>query len=142
MKKIVPIVLSVALLAVSGCKKFEETVNKVATQGSLSATANGKVYTAGSVDVTVTNDAFIVRGSQMSDDESLRIDIGKYTGAGKYEFDGRFNSAYYRDSKMHNSLSGQVEVISTGDKSAKGTFYFQTSDSLMVTDGKFDVKWE
>lgn len=64
MKKIVPIALSLALLAVSSCKKFEETVNKVATQGSLSATANGKVYTAGSVDVTVTNDAFIVRGSQ------------------------------------------------------------------------------
>lgn len=144
MKKLIPIVLSVALLAVSGCKKFEETVNKVATKGSLSCTVKGRTYTAGTVAVTVTDNAFLIGGSQMSDEERLRIDIGKYTGSGKYTFDGRYNSATYHenDSKSHSSISGEIEVISTGDKSAKGTFYFQTLDSVMITDGKFDVKWE
>lgn len=144
MKKIVPIVLSLALLAVSGCKKFEETVNKVATKGSLSCTANGRTYTAGTVAVTVTDNAFLIGGSQMSDEERLSINIGKYTGAGKYTFDGRYNNASYHenDSKSHSSIYGEMEIISTGDKSAKGTFYFQTLDSVMVTDGKFDVKWE
>ncbi|HLO69311.1 MAG TPA: DUF6252 family protein [Flavipsychrobacter sp.] len=142
MKKLIPIVLSVALLAVSGCKKFEETVNKVATKGSLSCTVKGRTYTAGTVAVTVTDNTFMLRGSQMSDEESLDIDLLKYKGPGKYELSYMYNGATYRDSKTHNAVYGEIEVISTGDKSAKGTFYFQTDDSVMVTDGKFDVKWE
>ncbi len=144
MKKLVPIVLSVALLAVSGCKKFEETINKAATEGSLSCTVKGRTYTAGTVSVGVTDNAFLMSGSQMSDEERIRIDIGKYTGSGKYTFDGRYNSASYyeNDSKSHSSISGEIEIISTGNKSAKSTFYFQTLDSVMITDGKFDVNWE
>ncbi len=142
MKKLVPIVLSLALLAVSGCKKFEETINKAATEGSLSCTVKGRTYTAGTVSVGVTDNAFLMSGSQMSDDESLNINIGNYKGAGKYTFDGRYNNARYTNSDSHASISGEIEIISTGDKSAKGTFYFQTIDSVMITDGKFDVNWK
>ncbi|OSZ78051.1 hypothetical protein CAP35_07220 [Chitinophagaceae bacterium IBVUCB1] len=142
MKKIIPIVLSLALLGVGSCKKFEETVNKAATKGSLSATVNGRTYNAGNVAVTVTDKAFIVGGSQLSDEESLELFINKYKGPGKYTIDHIYNTAKYYDSKSHSSVYGEIEIISTGEKSAKGTFYFQTNDSLMVTDGKFDVKWE
>lgn len=142
MKKIIPVVMSIALLTVSSCKKLTDSIDKAGSKGTLSATINGKTYTAGNVTTTVTSNAFMFKGAQSSNDESLTISINKYNaGTNKYNFDLIYNTANYYDTKSHHAVSGEIQIESTGDKSAKGTFYFKADDSLEVKDGKFDINW-
>lgn len=143
MKKIIPVILSVTLLGMGACKKLENAANKASTHGTMTATVGGKSYSAGSVAVTVTSTAFLINGANASSDETLDIAIEKYDKAkSKYTIDYVLNTANYHDTKGHHAVSGDVEIQSTGDKSAKGTFSFVTEDSLKVTNGNFDVSWD
>jgi hypothetical protein len=142
MRKIIPVLL-LTLLGAASCKKLTSAVDKASSHGSLSATVGSKSYTAGSVVVTATSTAFMVKGATSSSDEKLDIFIDNYSKSKtKYTIGYVLHTANYYDNKSHHAVYGEVEVISTGDKSAKGTFSFTTEDSLKVTNGNFDVKWD
>lgn len=143
MKRIIPVILSAALLGMGACKKITDTANKAATQGSLTATVGSKSYTAPSVKAQIVGKSLWIKGNDAGSDEVLDLNLDNYsTDKTKYTIELITNKASYYDTKSHSSLYGEVQMQSSGDKSAKGTFSFTTTDSMKVTGGSFDVKWE
>lgn len=144
MKKFIPIILSVAMLGIGSCKKVGEAAEKASTQGTLTANVNGKAYKARRVTATVTSSSFMFKGSDYENDEQMTIVIDKYTGgSGKYNFDLIYNTGTYYDTDTRRASTGEINIDKTGDKSAKGNFHFENSDSsYKITDGNFDIKWD
>ena len=136
--------LSLIFLAVSSCKKLNDTINNVKTQGSLSATIDGKEYSAGATTISFGSKTLWLKGSNFSSDEELSITISNYDKAvTKYTLDNIYNTADYSGDKGDlDSDSGELEIQSTGEKSAKGTFHFESQDGRKVTNGSFNVSWD
>jgi hypothetical protein len=144
MRAIVIIFLGLALLGAGSCKKLNETINNVKTQGSISATIDGKDYVAGATTISFGSKTLWLKGSNFSSDETLSITIENYDkSVTKYTFDSFKNTADYSGDKGDlDSDSGEFEIQSTGEKSAKGTFHFESSDGRKVTNGSFNVSWD
>lgn len=146
MKPAIVTFLSLTVLAISSCKKIENALNDTATNGSITATVDGRSYTAGKVNGagSTATKIFSVKGSAFSNDEELYINIYNYTQTtGKYILGSGLNSATYVTDRgvEHISVSGELDLESTGENSAKGTFHFDAESGVKVTDGKFEVKW-
>lgn len=145
MRTIITTALSLAILGISSCKKIDDTINKTKSQGSLSATVNGKSYTAGATTISFGAHTLWLKGTNFSNDEELSISLSDYDASKtKYALDFINNTADYKDGgsvKLHAS-TGELELQRTGNKSAKGTFNFETQDGIKVTNGNFDVSWD
>jgi hypothetical protein len=143
-RAIITAALSLALLGAGSCKKLNETINDVKTQGSLSANIDGKQYSAGATTISFGSNTLWLKGSNFSSDEELSITISNYDKAvSKYTLDNIYNTADYTGDKGDlDSDSGELEIQSTGEKSAKGTFHFESQDGRKVTNGSFDVSWD
>jgi hypothetical protein len=131
-------------LSVSACvKKITDTANKIATTGSMTANAGGKSYTAGATRATKLTNSLSISGTDAGSDERMDLKLDNYsTGKTKYTIELMSNQASYYDTKSHSALYGVVELQTAGDKNAKGTFSFTTTDSMKVTGGSFEVSWE
>jgi len=138
--------LALTLVSQNSCvKKITETANKIATTGSMTANAGGKSYKAGAARATRLTKSLSISGTDAGSDEKMELTLDNYsTGKTQYTIESMTNMAYYNDDKdkSHHALYGEVVLENAGDKSAKGTFSFTTTDSLKVTGGNFDVSWE
>jgi hypothetical protein len=145
MKTIVTASLSLLFLGTISCKKVESAINDTATQGNLTANVDGASYTAPTVSGSVSGTTFFLRGNRFGNDEEISFDVSNYsTSQTHYDISIPYVSGRYitPGGDTRTATSGEINIESTGDKSAKGTFSFETENGTKVTDGKFDVHWD
>ena len=144
MKKIITAVLLMSLSVTFSCNKINNFAGDN-DNGTLSATVDGKSITPAKVSAGLSSSTLSFNGSNFDNDEELSITIYEYDKAiNKYSFNLIYNQASYtgNDNNSHLATSGELYIESTGEKSAKGTFYFDAENGIKVTDGKFDIHWD
>lgn len=148
MKPISISIFSLCLLSMFSCKKLEDTVNKTAgnnDEGTITATIDGTPYTSPSVSAGLSGTTLFLRGVDFSNDEELSVTIDGFDATAKtFDIDLYHTTGSYSDKggNSHRGVSGQVTIESATSTTAKGTFYFDTDDSMKITNGKFDLNWK
>jgi len=145
MKTLVAVALSLTFLSALSCKKVESAINDTATRGNLTATIDGTSYTAPTVNGSVSGTTFFLKGNRFGNDEEISFDVSNYsTSQTHYDIDIPYVNGRYvtPGGDIRTATSGEINIESTGAKSAKGTFSFQTENGTEVTNGKFDVSWD
>ena len=116
----------------------------IGSQGSLSDSIDGKQYSAPSTSINFTGNLLLLKGRNFGSDEHLTIHIANYDKAvTKYSLDEFSNTVDYGGDKGGiKSKTGEFEIQSTGDKSAKGSFHCENGEGKKITNGSFDVRWD
>jgi hypothetical protein len=131
MKKTLLLLLTAGCLAQYACKKGEDD-----NTSTLSAKINGVGFTAEHVTVSLQPGYKIIKGIRDGSNQSITIidsDTSGIYSMGIYSPDGTTADS--------SQSFGLTQMTNVDAKNASGEFDFVTNDSVVITDGTYNIYW-
>jgi hypothetical protein len=133
--------LPTAVALLYSCKKSSSSTPSQA----MTATVNGKSWTASSITDNTTasgGDTILYINGISASGQTIEVEVLNFhntTGTYNFADTNRTCAAYfYKDSVAFSAASsGQLVISSISSSAIKGSFYFTTADTTVVTNGTF-----